>query len=338
MLPQIVLANAWDNLWFNKNQQGAKLLQESKNQDAANTFEDKNWKGIAYYRAGNYESAYNEFKHDNSAEGLYNQANSLAHLQKYKEAIAAYDKAIKAKNNNQDAIYNKELVEKLLKEQEQSQNSQDKQSNDKQSQQQQQNYDKKDSNKNDANKDNKQQSGADNNKDSNQNKSSQDKSSQDKSSQDKSSQNNSKQNNSEQNKQQPGDNQNQTKNDSNQGKDNPQKNQQNSTGNKNQPTDGQNGYKSAQTEKNAGQTPEPAKDKMAKPSDSNDASNQTVQNNNTKPDKDGNPAATSAYVKPETPEDKEVKAALSQIPDDPGGLLRNKFLRDYQGQQNDNSQ
>lgn len=44
-----------------------------------------------------------------------------------------------------------------------------------------------------------------------------------------------------------------------------------------------------------------------------------------------------------TPEEKrrqqQLKAALSQIPDDPGGLLRNKFRRDYQNeQQQGNSQ
>ncbi len=33
-----------------------------------------------------------------------------------------------------------------------------------------------------------------------------------------------------------------------------------------------------------------------------------------------------------------MRAALAQIPDDPGGLLRNKFLRDYQLQQGDQQQ
>jgi hypothetical protein len=36
---------------------------------------------------------------------------------------------------------------------------------------------------------------------------------------------------------------------------------------------------------------------------------------------------------PQNYQDQELRAALSQIPDDPGGLLRNKFLRDYQNEQ-----
>ena len=36
-------------------------------------------------------------------------------------------------------------------------------------------------------------------------------------------------------------------------------------------------------------------------------------------------------------ERQEIKAILSQIPDDPGGLLRNKFARDYQNEQQGNS-
>ena len=36
---------------------------------------------------------------------------------------------------------------------------------------------------------------------------------------------------------------------------------------------------------------------------------------------------------PEQKQEQKINAVLSQIPDDPGGLLRNKFLRDYQNQQ-----
>ena len=44
----------------------------------------------------------------------------------------------------------------------------------------------------------------------------------------------------------------------------------------------------------------------------------------------------SSHQTPTQVENAEVKSALSQVPDDPGGLLRNKFLRDYQsGQDND---
>ena len=96
-IPQLVFANSWQDFWFNPNQQGSRLLKQNKNAEAASKFTDNNWKGVAYYRDKQYAKAYAEFQQDNSAEGLYNQGNALAHMEKYQEAIDAYNKAIAAK-------------------------------------------------------------------------------------------------------------------------------------------------------------------------------------------------------------------------------------------------
>ena len=109
LLPQIALANVWQDLWFNKNQQGSQLLKQNKNDEAAQTFTDKNWKGIAYYRDGKYQEAYDEFKQDNSAQGLYNQGNALAHMQKYQEAIDVLTKALSLVQSD-ELYYNRSLA------------------------------------------------------------------------------------------------------------------------------------------------------------------------------------------------------------------------------------
>lgn len=62
---------------------------------AAQVFENSNWKGGSYYKAGDYQKAYEEFKKDSSTKGLYNQGNSLTHLGEYAKAIDAYKQAIK---------------------------------------------------------------------------------------------------------------------------------------------------------------------------------------------------------------------------------------------------
>lgn len=49
--------------------------------------------------------------------------------------------------------------------------------------------------------------------------------------------------------------------------------------------------------------------------------------------------ASSQYVNPkDLRQEQQMQAILSQIPDDPGGLLRNKFMRDYQNEQQGSGQ
>ena len=195
LIPQIALANIWTNMWLNNNQQGFTLLNKNKNAQAAEKFTDRSWKGAAYYKNKQYQQAYNEFKHDSSANGLYNQGNALAHMQKYQEALDAYTKALSKQTDFPDAKYNKEIVEKILKQQD------SKQQDSKQQDSKQQDSKQQDSKQQDS-------------------------------------------------KQQ-------------------------------------------------------------------DSKQQGIKPSNKSPN----------------PEDEEIKAAIAQIPDDPGGLLRNKFLRDYKKQQ-----
>src|SRR5579863_1270759 len=316
ILPQLVLANAWQDLWFNKNQQGSHLLKQNKNKEAAQTFTDKNWKGIAYYRDGKYQEAYDEFKQDNSAQGLYNQGNALAHLQKYEDAIKAYNKSLEIQKDSPDTIYNKELVEKLLQQQkQQQQNNQNQKQSDKnksgQDSKEQQNNNQKNSEQNSSNKQDNQQSGQ---KNSGQQQNNQDKKQPD---QDKSGQNSQQQQNKEQ---------------SGQKDSSSQQNNQSQSQKKQQQNSGQNTNKDRQL--NSGKPETMAADKGTKPENKTENKEQPGVSNNAQPtDKNANnQAPVTNYMRPQTPTDVEVKSALSKIPDDPGGLLRNKFLRDYQQQ------
>lgn len=314
ILPQIVLAAAWQDLWLNKNQQGSHLLKQNKNSEAAKTFTDKNWKGIAYYRDGKYQEAYNEFKEDNSAQGLYNQGNALAHMQKYQEAIDAYTKSIELQKNSPDAAYNKEVVEKLLREQQQQNNSDQKQTDKNTPEQTQENKQSQ----------NKQKSSQQSNKDKQQNSEQQAKS------QDKEQQNSKEQSNAQ--------NQQNNQQQSNSGKQQNNPNQPNNTKQQN----------SVNQEKKSATKPEQNQQQQANTNKSENSldSQKTAAQNQAQEKQDADKstteqAPTTNYMRPQTPVDIEVKSVLSQIPDDPGGLLRNKFLRDYQNQnqkQDDNNE
>ena len=112
------LAFEWIDLWKTKDQQAAEAFADENHELAASLFEQTGWRGAANYRAKNYESAIASFSTTDSADGHYNRGNALALAGNLPEAIAAYDVAISREPEHADAIYNKEIVERLLEEQE----------------------------------------------------------------------------------------------------------------------------------------------------------------------------------------------------------------------------
>lgn len=136
-VPQPSAALEWADLWSNKNQRGSAALAEGEAERAAELFKDPDWKASAKYKAGDYEAAAELFNDRNK----YNQANALAKAGKLQEAVDLYSQTLEQQPNNEDAAFNKKLVEDLLKQQERQQDQQqDKgdQENDRQDKQQQQ--------------------------------------------------------------------------------------------------------------------------------------------------------------------------------------------------------
>ena len=112
------MAFEWIDLWKTKDQQAAEAFANENHELAASLFEQTGWRGAANYRAKNYESAVASFSTADTADGHYNRGNALALAGNLPEAIAAYDVAISRDPEHADAIYNKEIVERLLEEQE----------------------------------------------------------------------------------------------------------------------------------------------------------------------------------------------------------------------------
>lgn len=144
ILPTSANAFQWMDLWQTPDQQGSKLLQAGKPQAAAQVFKDSNWQGVAHYRSGNYAQAFNKFNANQSSDGQYNAGNAAAYMEKYQDALKAYDKAIVLNPNNTDAITNRDIIRKLLQQQQQQQQPQQ--------QQQKQNQQNKDNSSTDKNK------------------------------------------------------------------------------------------------------------------------------------------------------------------------------------------
>ncbi|MGX7835724.1 tetratricopeptide repeat protein, partial [Campylobacter fetus subsp. venerealis] len=82
-----------EDLWFTKDYQGQKLSDQGDFEEAAERFEDPLRKGVAYYKAGNYEAAIQEFKNDTSAYGAYNLGLAYYKNGDYYAAQDAFEEA-----------------------------------------------------------------------------------------------------------------------------------------------------------------------------------------------------------------------------------------------------
>ena len=132
------VSKLWRDLWQTSDQQGQQHFKEKEYQKAAEQFDDSQWQGSAHYKAGNYEQALEAFKQSDSAQSLYNQGNSLAHLQKIDDAIDAYKRALEKDPSLTEAKENLEKLEALKQQQKQQpQQSQDGEQDQQQDEQQQ---------------------------------------------------------------------------------------------------------------------------------------------------------------------------------------------------------
>lgn len=123
LLPMTEPAHAfgWDDLWLNKDQQGQKKLANDDPAEAAQLFDDPAWRAVSNYKAGNYASSAADFAAGSDPASLYNLGNALARLGKFESAIDAYDQSLEARPEDDDTKYNRELVAKMLEQQQKEQ-------------------------------------------------------------------------------------------------------------------------------------------------------------------------------------------------------------------------
>lgn len=123
-LAEPVQAGVWEDLWLTPDQQGKRLLEEGAPEEAAAYFEDPQWQAVANYRAGNFASSAAQFADSADARSLYNLGNALARQGEFASAIDAYEQVLELDPENDDAAYNRELLEQMLEQQEQQQQEQ----------------------------------------------------------------------------------------------------------------------------------------------------------------------------------------------------------------------
>lgn len=113
-----VMAMTWGELWSDPNSKASQYLDEGQAEEAAQLFTEPNWKAVASYRAKDFETASKLWSEQNSAVAQYNRGNALAQQGKLQEALMAYQKALELEPEHQDALFNKNIIENYIKQNE----------------------------------------------------------------------------------------------------------------------------------------------------------------------------------------------------------------------------
>jgi len=123
-------ADVWDDLFYTKDQQGQRLLQDGAAIEAAEVFEDSDWRAVANYRAQDYAQSAAEFAQSGDSRSLYNLGNALAQQGELETAIDAYNQVLEMDPSDADAEYNRDLLQSMMDEQEQQQEGDQQESSD----------------------------------------------------------------------------------------------------------------------------------------------------------------------------------------------------------------
>ncbi len=99
---------------LNDNQEGFRLFNEEQYEAALEKFKDSVWRGISLYKLEKNEEALQEFSKEQSETAIYNAGVVLTKLCKYDKALSAFNAVLKQNPNNEDAAYNKQVLEELF--------------------------------------------------------------------------------------------------------------------------------------------------------------------------------------------------------------------------------
>lgn len=108
-------ASAWDALWTRPDQRAASALQRGDYSVAEKSARDPLLRGAAAYRGGDYTVAAKHFAERGGAQAQYDLGNALAKGGHYRQALAAYDKALQGDPKMADARANRDAVLEWLR-------------------------------------------------------------------------------------------------------------------------------------------------------------------------------------------------------------------------------
>ncbi len=315
----------WQRWLLNPDQRARKALEAGDAETAKQLFRDPKWKASAAYKAGRYDEAARllESLPQQDPDTLYNRANALARSGRLEEALKTYDEALKLRPQDEDARYNRKLVEEALKQQRQQNQQGQNQQGQNQQGQNQQGQNQQGQNQQGQNQQGQNQQG--------QNQQGQNQQGQNQQGQNQQGQNQQGQNQQGQNQQgqnQQGQNQ--------QGQNQQGQNQQGQNAQQRDAEEGAAAGKDEQTEQaeieRLRAEAEAERRKREQQADDSAASRGKEGEQAGEPGRKPAVAADGRSTQEQTLDEQAEAQWLRRIPDDPGGLLRNKFRYQYSRQ------
>lgn len=119
--PAAMADGVWSRLWQTPDQQAEQLLRNGDAAAAASTYAEPKHRAYAALQAGDYEQAAQTLQAFDDSEAHYNRGNALAHAGQLQQALEAYDAALGQDPDNADARHNRDLVAQALQQQAQQQ-------------------------------------------------------------------------------------------------------------------------------------------------------------------------------------------------------------------------
>lgn len=101
---------AWTDLWSRPERRAQVHFDAGRFAEAAEEFTDPLRRGVALYRAGEFEEAAAVLGRDSSAEGAFNRGDALILLGEYTEAMKSFDRALALRPGWREAEENRELA------------------------------------------------------------------------------------------------------------------------------------------------------------------------------------------------------------------------------------
>jgi len=296
ILPCPLKSLEWNELWKTKEQEAYILYEQEMYEEALEKFDDPKWRAAVHYRLQNYDAAIDALKEAKDTESLYNLATAKAKRGDLKEALEDYKQVLSLQADHEDALYNKKIIEDALeKENPETKNESEKENSDPREDKDKQNQNSDQNNKKEQNE----------NSDPDEKK-------------DRSPQNS--ESSPESKEEDPKKNENENKQQESQ-VDNSNKTDQNS--NKEEKTEGQ-----AASQKDISQETKAEDEKQIAQNDTKE-----VRPQENKPENASQKEEEKEMPVSEADKQKQIDERwLNRIPDDPGGLLRRKFLYQYQQQ------
>jgi len=101
------------NFFKRSDQRAVELLEEGQYEQAAEEFDNPQWRGVSRFRGGKYKEAMEDFAVAEDATGLYNHGTAAVRAGDYTQAVSSFEKALKLAPDDTNISHNLDIAKKL---------------------------------------------------------------------------------------------------------------------------------------------------------------------------------------------------------------------------------